>query len=582
MSGIQSETVTVIASKASPSVANVACSVEFYPFEGGPYVLTGGQISRVAVSKSLADGAGKMVVALAPGGPKGVEGAPSWSQVITPMSHMLVGMSRGNRAAVVMDGVVVAPEEHQTWSVNEQGSSAARTQIISGADFGWFFKNFNFFALTFYGVMAGTPVGDGIGLESLPGSLANILQQGLSTNNGYQSTVQIGRLWYQSVMAGASGIMAKTFVPFINGTRVNFGAAVTAQWEYYTGAYIPATDYFMAAEDTWWDKFQGVFPSPWYEFFVTTAPSGAYLASPSVALSGLIDAGTQFQLQSMPWAKPGGPALVARVNPTPIFSPPPGGSGVPGSIDSSRWFNLPLYDFTREHYGFIDSAVAFSSDDAQNFYQLNPTNLGALYGNNNSNTIPAAFLFPVAGDAASVQRYGFRPRIGTTRWVFDPKGTAAQSGNFNFTTTVLYLTAALVSYYHPGPLMARGNVVLPLTPDILIGTRFRYIPFKDNVTWDFYVEGFQHDFVFGGNSTTTLTLSRGLPTSVYNDTDMLTAVFTGNAMRQNGVYVSGLPTGTGPSLQFVITPDQIANFNQLLSNVPNTPQWSGTGTSPNG
>jgi hypothetical protein len=107
------------------------CRLE-YLFEASPEVLTGGQIRPVTVSKTLLGGAaGEFTIELAPGGPLGVEDPTTWTQLLTPMSHVLVGMSRGADAAVVMDGIVVAPGEDQSWTTQDQGSSASRDMAIS-------------------------------------------------------------------------------------------------------------------------------------------------------------------------------------------------------------------------------------------------------------------------------------------------------------------------------------------------------------------------------------------------------------------------------------------------------------------
>jgi hypothetical protein len=123
--------------------------------------------------------------------------------------------------------------------------------------------------------------------------------------------------------------------------------------------------------------------------------------------------------------------------------------------------------------------------------------------------------------------------------------------------------------------MLQGQVTIPLTPTMLVGTRFRYAPFKDGVPWDFYVTGFKHRFVFGGQCMTTLTLSRGLPADVYADANLLQAIFTGNAMRQNGEYVIGLPAGTGPALQVIETPQQAATLAGQMAKTYVTPQAMG-------
>ena len=591
------ETVTVTGQRKSQPVANVACSVDIYPFEGGQYTIQGGQVLAATISKNLYAPMGTMSVVLAPGGPRGTEDQRTWSQIITPMSHILVGMTRGRRSAIVMDGVVTIPSEQQSWSSTNMDSTVSRGQVIQGADFGWFFKSFNFFALTFYAMTAGTPVGNA--LDFAPASIYNILGQG---GLEFQSPIQMGQLWYNKIMAGPNAILGKTYVPYINSSQVSFYQAMSTQWENYPIASIPFSDYFMVTEESWYEKFQNIFASPWYEFFITTTPQNSYLAKanpvsadvaaimagitaatppgqtaldvPFVSSGSVITDGTFFTMQSMPQAKAAGPVLVARVNPTPTLSAPLGDSGPPGSIDVTRWNNLPLYDFTKESFGFKSSQASFSCEESRNFYMLNPTAYQTLYGGSNSNNLPFPFLFIAASDAASIKRYGFRPQILTTRWFYDPTGLAAQAGETS-NQTYIDMTIAAASWFHPLPLMARATVVIPLTPDILVGTRFRYVPFKNSASWDFYVESFQHNFVFGSESYTTLGLARGLPTSVYQDTNLLQAVFAGNAQRLNGVYVSGLPSGSGPSLQFTTTPEGAVAMQQSMTNFVNTPQQSG-------
>jgi hypothetical protein len=123
--------------------------------------------------------------------------------------------------------------------------------------------------------------------------------------------------------------------------------------------------------------------------------------------------------------------------------------------------------------------------------------------------------------------------------------------------------------------MARGDVTIPLAPHVLVGTRFRYAPYKDMINWDFYVESVTHSFVFGGESTTSLSLTRGLPSSIYadaSDDGLLKAIMVGDAMRLNGRYTKGLPEGSEKALQFFATVDQAAELNQHLATVNVTPQ----------
>ena len=567
----------------SLSFAAEGCSVEIYPFEGGSVALQGGQIQAVTVSKSLLGGTiGRFSIELAPGGPRGPEDPDTWSKIITPMSHVLIGMNRGDDAAIVMDGVATGMGEAQAWHTTAQGAEASRGQGVSGGDFAWFFRTFNYYALTYYGLAMGT--GFGGALDLLPAPLVAQLSKGAigGTNSQNSNPVQVGRVWYQDIMAGQNGILNKTYVPFANGSRLTFSSIMSANWENYPNVYIPLAENFMVSEESWMEKFQTIFPHPWYEFFVTTAPVGAY---PVYGGAGYTDKGTQIQMQTMPQAAPAGPILVARVNPVPAIGINlNNGNPVTGAIDVSRWTALPLLDFTQYPYGFISSDVSFSAEGARNFYQLNPTHYMFTFGANNSNTTPAPLLFPAGADAASIQRYGFRPQIGTIRWLMDQTGIAAQVSTLNFAQTIVDLTGRMISWFHPAPLMADARVIVPLLPSVLVGTRFRYAPFKDGVEWDFYVEGFQHRFVFGGRSTTTLTLSRGLPRAVYDSTadgGLLLAIHLGNAMRQAADpavppgeqgYKVGLPTGTGPALTFIVTPQQVAQLNQQIGFGYVTPQ----------
>jgi hypothetical protein len=552
--------------------AGLVCSVELYPFEGGPFILTPGQLLGVSVSKSLRGGnPGTFTLQLAAGGPYGVESPTVWAEILTPMSFVLIGLGRGSDRAIVMAGIVTDIGETQTWHTSSQGNTGvSRGVTVQGADFSWFFSAFNFYALSFYGLTAGTAIGTA--LDFVPGTLASVLSQGAIGGNSMASSnpIVVGQTWYR-IMAGANGIMNKTALPYQNNSRLGFGALIGQVWEAYPDVFIPYADYFMISEESWTAKFNNIFAFPWYEFFVTTAPVDAY----KPAAGATTVAGTPLTMASLPGAAPVSPVVVARVNPVPSLNITPGLSF--GPIDTARWNALPLRDFTLQSFSFLQSSISFSAADARNFYQLNPTGYSTITSTN-SNNIPFAFQFIAAGDPASVQRYGFRPQIGTTRWLFDPQGNAAQNPGTQVQDTILALTGRMISWYHPAPLMASASVTLPLAPTILIGTRFRYAPFKSGEPWDFYIESVTHTYEFGGesgSSTTRLTLSRGLPAAVYADSGsggVLQAVHTGNAMRQEGAYVTGLPAGSSVPLQVITTTAQAASLSAQLSSVFVTPQ----------
>jgi hypothetical protein len=564
----------------SAPLAAVSCAIEIYPFEGGSYFIKGGQVKSVTVEKTLRDGAnGRFEIELAPGGPAGPESIPDWIQVITPASHVLIGMSRGADAAIVMDGVVTVPSEDQAWQTTQDGSTAARTQVVVGADFAWFFNAQNWYSLAMYGLTAGIPLGNQLGY--LPASFSSILGQGIL---GQAGPVQVGKIWFEKIMAASGGILGQTFVPYQGGnTRLPFRTLIGETLEQYPRVQIPYTEQFLGLE-SWVAKFQDIFPWPWYEFFVTTAPSGAYALLPAASggPANVVASGRTFTMRDFPTALPAGPQMVARINPVPRFDFTVSGSGSTtsvsiGGIDVSRWNALPLNQLSA--YGLYESRVEFSSDEARNFYLLNPTAYLTSYGNNGSNAVPFPFVFLAAADPASVHRYGYKPADGTLRWFLDWEGTTAKQGlaspgTVNIPQSVATMTAALASQWHPLPLMARGQIEIALAPNIRIGTRWRHAPFKDGIPWDFYVEGVRHRFVFGGHSTTTLTLTRGLPASVYADANgLLKAVCTGNARRQDGTYKVGLPADTGQALQVFSTPESAAALAGKMAAAFATPQW---------
>lgn len=555
-----------------------SCSIEVYPFEGGPYEIQGGQIRSVTVEKNLYGGSvGTVSVQLANGGPDGPESIPTWTQVITPMSHILVGMTRGPRSAIVLDGIVTRTAEAEEWQASDQGSFTIRAPTIMGADFAWFFNAFNWYSLTFMGMGAGTAWGNALGLASA--GLPALLNQG--TQGGISPTAT-ANAWYSSVMAGSGAIMGKTFIPFRNSTRIPFGTAVATAWEEYPGLIIPYSDNFMAAEESWMAKFTKILPMPWYEFFVTTAAPGEYV-SPLMRAKGppaaaILTGGTVFNMPTQPQAPPAGPVLVARLNPTPTLGATADQSSNKSALtemDMRRWNALKL---NQPDAGFYSSQLTYDSESARNFYQLNPTAAALLWGVNNANNIPFPFSNMGAADAASVQRYGFRPEIGSFRWLYDPRGVSAQNSEVNFSETVAVLLARLISTRHPMVLMGSAAAVFPLMPDVRVGTRFRYFPFKGEPSWDFYIEGVKHNFVFGGTSTTSLSLGRGLPTTIYQDAStngLLRNIHLGNAMRAFGDYRLGLPSGSGPPLTTFGTPESIAAMAGNLAQIFVTPQPAG-------
>ncbi len=526
--------------------------VTIYPFEGGSYTFSGATNGLLAVqtAKGLSNSVGTFTLQMAPGGPYGLNARPSWTDIITPMSLVVIGMARGAYRQIVMVGIVNSIQEDQSWVTNK---GTQRTITIQGVDFQYFFTLPNYYTLSFLG---------GVGAGAVAGQ-AELL--GNLSNSQVDSSPDIfAAAWYKGIMAGPGSIMANLSFP-VGASRVPFYNMVGQYWEPYGGNItIPFAAYYMMADGAWYDKFMEIFPFPWYEFFITTAPSGYYPGTGTQDVA-YIPPTTTFNL---PGFAPAFPQIIARVNPLP-WTPNPSGSTTNPQLqmDQSRWSALP--NFTTSENSGISHTVAFSDAEVYNYFIINPTIMTQLLGGSNSVVAPFVFTFAAWADTASIHRYGYRPLISELQWFADPAGVHAQSltaggGTFgDFQTLVANLALKQTSYYEPTPNMASGQITTRLRPDILPGTRFTFAPYKDSEQWQFYVEAVDHNYAFGDASTTTLQLSRGLPVSAYANTDLMLALHTGNAQRKNGAYSIGLPPGLGSPLQ----PVNMNNMQSIVTGI---------------
>lgn len=74
------------------------CFVNVFPFEGGKYSVVGDQLLECTYEKNIYSNDGTFEIVLAPGGPNTNRGA-TWAEILTPMSLVLIGMSRGDGTA---------------------------------------------------------------------------------------------------------------------------------------------------------------------------------------------------------------------------------------------------------------------------------------------------------------------------------------------------------------------------------------------------------------------------------------------------------------------------------------------------
>lgn len=548
---------SALGSSSSGLFAPAAC-VDVYPFEGGMYSIQGANLLSLTVTKSTT-APNTFEMLLPPGGPFGLNSRPGWLDIITPLSFVVISLQRGLEAEVVMLGVTEVIGETQAWQV---GNSTTRSLRITGLDLGYFFTQTNYYSLWFLGATAAGALGQATFND--PSAGVALLADGLISG----TPASIAKTWYTKIMAGTKGILSNTFLPY-RQSQVKFSDAMRAFFEEFD-VTIPFADFFIASEGSWMAKFKSIFPFPWYEVFIDTR-SPTYLPS-----KGQAPATPGMSFTSSAINAVGVPTFIARRNPIPKLMMSGGSSPAPSGVDATLWEGLPLH--TLNPGGVLYETFQYDEAQVLNFFTLNPTWMQTLWGSSTGSNIPFMFSLAALGDASSIRRYGFRPMNGSISWFADPGGASAQTGHINLQDLYAGLAGQAASYYLPTPLMPRASVKTTLRPGVFIGDRFQYTPAKVGIQHDFYIEGLTHQYIFGGASTTTLMLSRGLPTAIYNQSGnggILQALLQGNAYRVNGTYVSPLPATFGTPLQ-AITGENMAAFLGKISPLYSTAQGIST------
>jgi len=539
------------------------CAVDIYIPEGGHYSLTSAEVLECTTTQKLSNmSAGQASIILAPGGPNG-QNYPSWAQIITLQALVIIAMSRGQNANVVFVGIVKSVQEDQVW-VPEQG--VVRNTRIEAVDWGAWFRDFNWSPLSFLAVVNGNALENAVGQNPDQG-IPNILFSGTQSTN----PAQIAYNWYSQIQAGSKGILSQTQIRYQNYT-LGWPSATTAFFEDYPfGAIWPMSTFYVSQAGTWLDKYNEILQSPWYEVIIGTAPLGAWnpalqanTSSGTVSLknggSAWYSQGAFFTSSGMPNAIPASPQIVGRVNPLPdltatqtLSAASQGLVGQPAfqytGIDTSRWQQLPAYGLDPAE-GFIESMASLDLAEYYNFFILNPTFYAPFMGG----AAPGIFMYAYSGaiNVAGIHRYGLKSMVRDTTWMVDSNYQIAQSNPASAMQSLVgALTTRMATIYTPLPVMESAQMTSKLLPNIFVGGRFRYFPFRATEEWEFYIHSVTHSWRFGGPSTTTLGLERGLPASVYANTTVLQQVLAGNAMRLNGTVVSGLPAGSSAALQTV-------------------------------
>ena len=101
-------------------------------------------------------------------------------------------------------------------------------------------------------------------------------------------------------------------------------------------------------------------------------------------------------------------------------------------------------------------------------------------------------------------------------------------------------------------------------PDILPGNKFLYNPFKDSQDlYEFYIESVAHVYEFGGKSSTTLELSRGLKYTDYNNQTTMVGLHLDTYARING-QLSQRSDASATGGAYYINPGITTNIGTLV------------------
>lgn len=223
-------------------------------------------------------------------------------------------MGRLGRNQVVMIGLLQSCTETKRWS---PGAPVQRTINITGADFFIVFDQARFYSKV---VMKYSEGAAALG----PGALNYELDIGAQN----ESLEQVGQDWW-AFMKGLEGRMGFSY----QGQTLYLSDFIATAFQNYPGLPIevPAAENFWRVEGTWSGNFRSWYMFPFFEWFITTAPEGAYGQS-----------GGSYLASSAPGYLQASAAMIARPMPLPTLTNPKA-----SQQDTSLWDALPIYELDK-------------------------------------------------------------------------------------------------------------------------------------------------------------------------------------------------------------------------------------------